>query len=128
MAEFALSFTFVTAGECYKCGVPIALPKYRHQKCLESSSESFFCCNGHSQVYAKSECDKQRERADRAERERDAAAARATMAENSARAHRGKVTEMKNRIANGVCPCCKRSFANLHRHMTTKHPDFKDTP
>ena len=28
------------------------------------------------------------------------------------------------RTGNGVCPCCKRSFTNLRRHMNTKHPNF----
>jgi len=39
-------------------------------------------------------------------------------------ATKGVVTRMKSRAANGVCPCCKRSFQNLKRHMTTKHPKF----
>lgn len=35
-------------------------------------------------------------------------------------------TEKKlRRVKNGVCPCCKRSFCNLMRHMKTKHPEFK---
>ena len=25
------------------------------------------------------------------------------------------------RVKNGVCPCCNRHFANLERHMKTKH-------
>lgn len=28
------------------------------------------------------------------------------------------------RIANGVCPCCSRSFENVRRHVATKHPDY----
>lgn len=40
-------------------------------------------------------------------------------------AARGQVTRIKNRVGNGVCPCCNRSFGNLHRHMQTKHPGWK---
>lgn len=32
---------------------------------------------------------------------------------------------MKNRVANGVCPCCNRHFENLERHMKGQHPDFQ---
>ena len=27
-------------------------------------------------------------------------------------------------MANGVCPCCNRSFENLRNHMHTQHPDY----
>lgn len=30
------------------------------------------------------------------------------------------------RVNRGVCPCCKRSFQNLARHMATKHPEAKE--
>jgi len=45
-------------------------------------------------------------------------------AERRAAAARGQVTRIKNRVGNGVCPCCNRSFQNLHRHMSSQHPDF----
>ncbi len=44
--------------------------------------------------------------------------------ENRRRAEKAAKTRIKNRIANGVCPCCKRSFKNLHRHMQNKHPKY----
>ena len=46
-------------------------------------------------------------------------------AEHRVRAEKGAKTKLKNRIANGVCPCCTRSFQNLQRHIETKHPEFK---
>ena len=46
------------------------------------------------------------------------------LAESRRRAQRGANTKLKNRIAKGVCPCCSRSFQNLHRHMTNQHPDW----
>ena len=30
------------------------------------------------------------------------------------------------RVEHGVCPCCKRSFSALARHMATKHPEYAD--
>ena len=35
-----------------------------------------------------------------------------------------RLTNVKKRVANGVCPCCNRTFVNLQRHMHTKHPDY----
>lgn len=31
---------------------------------------------------------------------------------------------LRNRAAAGVCPCCNRTFEQLGRHMTTKHPEY----
>jgi len=38
---------------------------------------------------------------------------------------RGALARTRNRIGNGVCPCCNRSFSELLRHMETKHPDYR---
>lgn len=40
-------------------------------------------------------------------------------------AAKGAKIRLRNRIKNGVCPCCTRSFENLANHIKTKHPDFK---
>ena len=45
-------------------------------------------------------------------------------AEHRRRGEKAAKTRIKNRIANGVCPCCQRSFKDLHRHMQNKHPDY----
>jgi hypothetical protein len=39
-------------------------------------------------------------------------------------AARGQVTKIKNRVKNGVCPACSRTFENLARHMASKHPHY----
>jgi len=46
--------------------------------------------------------------------------------ELSLRAEKGAKTKLKKRIAAGVCPCCKRSFQNLARHMSGQHPGWSD--
>ena len=48
-------------------------------------------------------------------------------AEHSRRAQKAATTRLKNRVANGVCPCCHRSFKNVRRHMDNQHPDYKET-
>ena len=47
--------------------------------------------------------------------------------EKGAAVARGKLRAQSERIKNGVCPCCKRHFTNLERHMHTKHPEFAAT-
>jgi len=37
---------------------------------------------------------------------------------------KGAMVRTHNRIKNGVCPCCQRTFQNLLKHMATKHPKF----
>lgn len=43
---------------------------------------------------------------------------------NVARSEKAAKTRIKNRIKNGVCPCCNRTFQNLASHMQNKHPDY----
>ena len=38
---------------------------------------------------------------------------------------KGHITRIKNRIGNGVCPCCNRTFKDLQNHMKSKHPQYK---
>lgn len=45
-------------------------------------------------------------------------------AQHQSRAFKGVVTKLKKRAANGVCPCCNRTFVDLARHMAGKHPTF----
>jgi hypothetical protein len=116
---------------CYKCGVVFGIPANLNAELL-NNHESFWCPNGHSQHYlGKTEAQKQRERAEmaeqraeRAEASRRAAWDQAEAAERRRRAAKGQLTKVKNRVANGVCPCCNRSFADLAAHMSTKHPDY----
>jgi predicted RNA-binding Zn-ribbon protein involved in translation (DUF1610 family) len=44
------------------------------------------------------------------------------VAERRARAARGQVTKVKNRLKHGACPFCHRTFAVLADHMKSKHP------
>ncbi len=86
----------------------------------------FYCPYGHVQHYIQGETE-----ADKLRRERDRLQQRIAQKddeikdlENRRRAAVGQVTKLRNRVGNGVCPCCSRNFANLARHMHTKHPDW----
>jgi septal ring factor EnvC (AmiA/AmiB activator) len=115
---------------CAACGVHFGMTKHLEQQ-RRKDGGSFFCPNGHSLSYGKSEAAKLREELARtqgqlthARDQRDAAEAHRRTVEKQLGASRGQVTKLQKRVVAGVCPCCHRSFQALSRHMKTKHPDF----
>lgn len=114
---------FVTE-ECCNCGIPFAITQDLKDRRLKDH-KSFYCPNGHSQHYTgKTEEQKLREQLERANqrvasRDEDLRVERASHA-----ATKGQLTKAKKRAAHGVCPCCKRTFANVARHVAGQHPDF----
>lgn len=119
---------------CYKCRSDMWIPQALHEAAMAGRGTiEFYCAYGHGQVYAVGETE-----ADKLRRERDRLAQQIAQrddeiahqlklreaAERSVSAMRGQVTRIKNRVGNGVCPCCNRSFSDLTRHMHTKHPEY----
>ncbi len=118
---------------CGKCGITFAVPKAFEDECLKDGAASvgWYCPNGHGRVYCEStaaklerQLQRERQRRDQAEADADHWRERQAETERSLSATRGVVTRFKNRVGNGVCPCCTRSFKNLHRHMVAKHPTY----
>lgn len=119
---------------CYLCGVLFGMESGYDERRI-NDHRNFYCPNGHSQAYiGKSKVEQERDAArELAEREskrrvwaeKDAQYERdqAERARRSAAAYKGWATRIRNRISNGVCPCCNRSFTNVRRHMSTQHPD-----
>lgn len=118
---------------CGECGITFAVPKeFDEEKQKEGSSgKGWYCPNGHARIYCetkesilKRELAREKQRTDQLAAEAKDLRKRKAAVERSLTATRGVVTRIKNRVKNGVCPCCNRYFANLHRHMTTQHPGF----
>ncbi len=129
MGEIAAIYVnqpLVQMGPCWKCGVVYAVPENFKKARLEDNTRNFYCPNGHSSVFTESSTAKLQRQLETARSERDWARKGRDKAQRSASAFKGKVTELKNRVRNGVCPFCKRSFVNLKRHMDTKHPDHEN--
>jgi hypothetical protein len=110
---------------CAMCGIVFAVPHHWEEK-RRADHARFYCPNGHVLVFnGKTDADRLREELkwakEDARRQRDAA----LKAELSLRGTRGALTRVKNRVKNGVCPCCNRSFRELERHMATKHPEWQ---
>lgn len=105
--------------ECADCGVPFALTARLHKE-MKNSHRTFFCPHGHHNYYpGETEAEKLRKELKRKEQEvADEVIRRLNTEDAFAKAER----KLK-RIHNGTCPCCKRSFKNLQRHMQSKHPE-----
>lgn len=116
---------------CCNCGIQFYVPSYWQQKRREDR-RSFQCPNGHTQgYYGETEAQKLRKQLDREKetssywkRRRNEETQARLAAERRAAAHKGVATKLKKRAANGVCPCCSRTFVNLANHMKSQHPDF----
>lgn len=117
--------TWLETETCCACGIMFAMPADFQRKKRDNPGSSFYCPNGHGQHYVgetkeqklQREIERRdaqladaRDRANRLMAERDAAA----------KAHK----KMRTRVANGVCPCCNRSFENLRNHMKNQHPGY----
>lgn len=118
---------------CYSCVVRFAIDEELYKRRAEDG-RSFWCPNGHQQHFTESEITKLKKtnanlskRLDWAETSEQRAREQAATAKREKAAIKGQLTKTRKRIANGVCPCCNRSFANVQRHMGTQHPDFVET-
>jgi len=120
---------------CFKCGVPILAASGSRDR-LTKDKSTFYCLNGHSQGFygltaTERENAELKRKLEIEQRQREWAQQRATRADEradsaqrSANSYKGKLRSVKERVKNGVCPCCQRSFVQLARHMASKHPGF----
>lgn len=111
--------------ECCVCGTVFWMSGSTYRNARENGA-NFFCPNGHSQSYTKSRVAVLEEQLERERKRREWAEKNQKSAARALTAQRGENTKLRKRIAGGACPCCKRSFQNLARHMKTKHPKFAD--
>lgn len=115
----------------HSCGVTFAVEEGFDSR-RRGDHRNFYCPNGHSLSYqGKTELQKERERAERLQRQVEAREADIRLEQrrlaSERRAHaatKGQLTKTKKRVANGVCPCCNRHFANVERHITHQHPEY----
>jgi hypothetical protein len=128
----------LTTETCSTCGILYAMEE-EFQKERLADKQSFYCPKGHSQKYTgESEADKLRrernllkqqiaQKDDEIKWQREAkekAREEAQHERRRANGYKGHATRITKRAKAGVCPCCKRHFIALERHMATKHPTF----
>lgn len=114
------------------CGHVIYLPSH-NLKIYRRNHETFYCsvCGKGQSFGGKSDIEQLRATLVTVEDQRDTARKNLNLQREKTRqrtrqlsAQKGVTTRIKNRISNGVCPCCKRTFTNLLRHMKGQHPDY----
>src|SRR3954469_4680313 len=101
---------------CYRCGVHFAVP-FDFMRNRRQDKESFWCPNGHSQAYVKSEADKLRDQLAAEKHAREQAAANAKYLESRVtelrdeskrkeariNGYKGQLTRVKRRSSQGRC-------------------------
>jgi len=116
---------------CANCGMVFAFSGDLIDK-RRRDHQSFYCLSGHNN-YFPGESDGEKLKRElkeanlaikRAEYRTQSAQLEREKARQQLSATRGQITKLKKRIANGVCPCCHRTFVNMQKHMETKHPEY----
>lgn len=111
---------------CCECGMTFGMESSFYKRKLVEQ-KTFYCPAGHSQHFTG------QTEEDRLKAEKKILEERLLWEQHNVRqkekalsSAKGQMTKLKNRVKNGVCPCCSRSFVDLHQHMTTQHPDFNE--
>lgn len=121
-------------GLCCTCKCEMWIPDALYEAADRGRGKiGFHCAYGHSNVFAVGESEETKLRRERdrlaqriAERDDEIARQRQLREETERRlsATKGVVTQIKNRVGHGVCPCCNRTFGDLARHMAHQHPTY----
>lgn len=111
--------------ECFTCGITIAMPSDLYNRRLKDG-KYFYCPKGHSQYFIQGQTkEEQLQKQLKIAHDSNAFLRKQNEQErNRTRGQKAAKTRIKNRITNGVCPCCNRTFKQLARHMKNKHPDY----
>lgn len=121
----------MTNQTCCVCGIIYGVPEVWIAARRELK-DRFYCPNGHGQCFTKSTADRLREEKEalgrRLQAELNTANHLRLVAEKELKAERTKRRKIEKRISAGVCPCCNRTFEDLHRHMQTKHKEYALPP
>lgn len=120
---------------CGNCGVTWGMSE-TYLDLRRVDGKDWCCPNGHEWHWTpgKTEAQKLREQlADERSRSGRIAADRDQL-KASLRTQKGLTTRARNdkarliaRVANGVCPCCNRTFKQLAAHISSQHPQYLET-
>lgn len=110
--------------ECGGCGIPFYVPtKWKNEKVAKHGH--FHCPNGCGRKFtsetAEEKLEKELERV-KQQQAKELGDLQNRWLDEMGRAN--KLEKQLKRVHKGVCPCCKRTFSQLARHMTAKHPEF----
>lgn len=118
---------------CCKCSFPFAVTAVTKEKWVDRHTV-FHCpsCRTPQSFQGETDEDRLRKALEQTQRQlkwqtefKEEARAENVKLRNKLNGTKGYITKIKNRVGNGVCPCCNRTFQNLKSHMNTKHPNYK---
>lgn len=113
---------------CGECGITFGMDQNFYDRKRKDHSV-WYCPNGHNRVYnAKTQLEKEKEeleyRVSNLHSVLESKNSTIHSLKYSNRALKAAKTKIINRVKNGVCPCCNRTFANLQNHFKTVHPEL----
>jgi hypothetical protein len=120
-----------TVHHCGECGVAFAMADSFMNRRIEDK-KTWYCPNGHARVFkGESEVDQLKKQLQHKQQTLNqyiqsnaSLHTQLTRQKNSNRALKAAKTKIMNRVKNGVCPCCNRSFKNLQLHFKSVHPEL----
>ena len=125
--NYNLTFKLI---ECCECKAPFMMTSSAVSR-LKTSKGDFWCpyCKqvqgwygNNKEDVLKKQLEAEKRGRELAEHQAERAREHERHAKNVARAQKAAKTRIKNRIKNGVCPCCNRTFQNLHKQH--QHPEY----
>lgn len=122
-----ITYTEELVTEVCWCGINHAIPRNLARQAREKGT-AVYCPLGHTWVIRETEVDKLRKQLESERQSKKFWQDQADAAEKSKTALKGQLTKARKRAANGVCPCCNRSFVDVARHMRSKHPEVGAAP
>ena len=121
LLEISTSVKLVTE-ECCACGIVFAMPQQVNER-LRTKGGTFYCPNGHSQVYTEPDIEVLRKKLLAEQRRSQHFETQLNGALDNLNTTKKELRRTKRRVNAGVCPYCRRHFTNLERHIHCKHPE-----
>ncbi len=121
LLEISTTVKLVTE-ECCACGIVFAMPQQVNER-LRTKGGTFYCPNGHSQVYTEPDIEVLRKKLVTEQKRSQNFETQLNGALDNLNTTKKELRCIKRRVNAGVCPYCQRHFTNVERHIHCKHPE-----
>lgn len=121
LLEISTTVKLVTE-ECCACGIVFAMPQQANER-LRTKGGTFYCPNGHSQVYTEPDIEVLKRKLRASENRASNLEYQLNGALDDLATKKKELRSVKKRVNAGTCIHCRRHFVNLERHMKTKHAE-----
>ena len=107
--------------ECCVCGSWIALTTDQEDR-FRDKGGTFYCTIGHSQHFTETEVQRLTKALEDERRQTSKARGQVDDLLLDKAQRQKELRRLQRRTDNGVCPHCRRTFKQVTRHITKKHP------